>query len=86
MAKRKSASTVEAVAVSDEASLSAAPAMAEAPDVSALPVAWRVVKASQAYLFGQPLRLAAGKVLAVASYGAVAIQRLKDQGVELEPV
>jgi hypothetical protein len=48
--------------------------------------AWRVVKAARGHLFGQPVNLAAGKLLTVASYGEAAIQRLKDQGVALEPV
>ncbi len=93
MAKQKSANKVEAVAVSDAASLSPVAAVPGASDVSAVveavaaaPVVWKVVKTTRAYLFGQSVLLGAGKVLAVASYGEAAIQRLKDQGVELEPV
>jgi hypothetical protein len=88
MARKKSAQQVEAVAASDEASLSVAPAEVSASDelVAAPVTAWRVAKACRAYLFGLPVNLAAGKLVTVAAYGDAAIQRLKDQGVTLEPV
>lgn len=93
MAKQKSAQKVDAVAESDAASLSAVSAEVSPSDVGVVieevvtvPAAWRVVKTTRAHLFGQSVLLAAGKVLTLACYGTVAIERLKDQGVGLEPV
>lgn len=88
--KRKDDNATVAPAPVEEqaAAVEAAPAPAiEAPAVSAPPVMqWRVGETKRVALFGHLTTLTKGDVVSVGEYGPEGIERLREQGVALEPV
>lgn len=83
---------VEAAVSPVEAAL---PEIPETPEVSASdeqapapvqPTAWKVGATVRVSLFGQLTTIHAGTVVSVPEYGAQGIARLREQGVQLEPV
>jgi len=80
--------TVETTEATPKASPSPSPAPpAPLPTQAAINVRrWRVKAMARVSLFGQIMTLPVGKLLGEDSYSSDVIQRLRDQGVELEAV
>lgn len=80
---------VAAVPVEEQAAaVEAVPAPAiEAPVVSAPSASqWRVGETKRVALFGHMTTITKGDVVSVNEYGPEGIERLREQGVALEPV
>lgn len=56
------------------------------PAPSATPTAWRVVKTARVSWWGAMTTLPAGKVVQLSTCGPEGLARLREQGVELEPM
>lgn len=77
-----------------EQPLEAAPVAVDAPvppessEAPAAPVVarWQVAATKRVSLFGQLTTLSRGSIVSVAEYGPQAIERLREQGVVLEPM